>query len=135
MRRVLKRMSMISLEKFPDYMDYLEVHPEEFGQLFNTILINVTAFFFFALKGLVVWPLAILMAAGAIIGGYGGARSAKHVNPRLVYYCVVAVGLLVSSWLFIKSFELMSRIRWTVGLVTDASLVAPIRPGSPCQAT
>jgi uncharacterized membrane protein YfcA len=67
-------------------------------------IINITAFFFFALKGLVVWPLAILMAAGAIIGGYGGARSAKRVNPRLVHYCVVAIGLLVSSWLFIKSF-------------------------------
>jgi uncharacterized membrane protein YfcA len=67
-------------------------------------IINVTAFFFFALRGLVVWPLAILMAAGAIIGGYGGARSAKHVNPRLVHYCVVIVGLLVSGWLFIKSF-------------------------------
>ena len=67
-------------------------------------IINITAFFFFALKGLVVWPLAILMSAGAIIGGYGGARSAKRVNPRLVHYCVVAIGLLVSSWLFIKSF-------------------------------
>jgi len=67
-------------------------------------IINITAFFFFALRGLVVWPLAILMATSAIIGGYGGARSAKHVNPRLVHYCVVAIGLLVSSWFFIKSF-------------------------------
>jgi uncharacterized membrane protein YfcA len=67
-------------------------------------IINLTAFFFFALKGLVVWPLAILMAGGAIMGGYGGARTAKHVNPRLVHYCVVIVGLVVSGWLFIKSF-------------------------------
>jgi hypothetical protein len=67
-------------------------------------IINLTAFFFFALKGLVVWPLAILMAAGAIIGGYGGARSAKHVNPNLIHYCVIVVGLLVSGWLFINSF-------------------------------
>ena len=27
---------------FTDYLDYLEVHPDEFAQLFNTILINVT---------------------------------------------------------------------------------------------
>ena len=67
-------------------------------------IINLTAFFFFALKGLVVWPLAILMAAGTIIGGYVGARSAKHVNPTLIYYCVVAIGLLVSGWLFINAF-------------------------------
>ena len=67
-------------------------------------IINLTAFFFFALKGLVVWPLAILMAAGTIIGGYVGARSAKHVNPTLIYYCVVVIGLLVSGWLFINAF-------------------------------
>jgi two-component system CheB/CheR fusion protein len=45
MRRVTKRMMMVKIETFADYMDYLEVHPEEFAQLFNTILINVTAFF------------------------------------------------------------------------------------------
>jgi two-component system CheB/CheR fusion protein len=45
MRRMAKRMQMIKIEDFTDYMDYLEVHPEEFAQLFDTILINVTSFF------------------------------------------------------------------------------------------
>ena len=45
MRRVLKRMQMVGIEGYGDYQDYLEVHPEEFAQLFNTILINVTSFF------------------------------------------------------------------------------------------
>ena len=45
MRRVKKRMEMVSMESFTDYVDYLEVHPEEFTHLFNTILINVTSFF------------------------------------------------------------------------------------------
>src|SRR6188474_1466158 len=45
MRRVEKRMQMVGIASFSDYTDYLEVHPEEFGQLFNAILINVTAFF------------------------------------------------------------------------------------------
>ncbi|HEY7293315.1 MAG TPA: CheR family methyltransferase [Vicinamibacterales bacterium] len=45
MRRVQKRMQAVGLEQFADYTDFLEVHPEEFGQLFNVILINVTAFF------------------------------------------------------------------------------------------
>ena len=65
-------------------------------------IINVTAFVFFALKGLVVWPLAILMAAGAITGGYGGARLAKRVNPKLIHWGVVIIGLLVSGWFFVK---------------------------------
>ncbi|MEH2425650.1 MAG: CheR family methyltransferase [Nostoc sp.] len=45
MRRVSKRIDLLSIENFVDYLDYLEVHPEEFNYLFNTILINVTAFF------------------------------------------------------------------------------------------
>jgi two-component system CheB/CheR fusion protein len=44
-RRVSKRMQSLLIERYGDYLDYLEVHPEEFVQLFNTILINVTAFF------------------------------------------------------------------------------------------
>ena len=63
-------------------------------------LINVTAFVFLALRGYVVWSLAILMAGGAIAGGYSGARLAKKVNPRSVHICVVVIGLLVSFWFF-----------------------------------
>jgi len=44
-RRVQKRMQTVELKDFEAYVDYLEVHPDEFGQLFNTILINVTSFF------------------------------------------------------------------------------------------
>ena len=44
-RRVQKRMQTLGVGEYPDYLDYLEVHPEEFEILFNTILINVTAFF------------------------------------------------------------------------------------------
>ncbi|MDB9476387.1 CheR family methyltransferase [Dolichospermum circinale] len=45
MRRVSKQMQYLNIETFANYQDYLEVHPDEFKTLFNTILINVTAFF------------------------------------------------------------------------------------------
>jgi len=44
-RRIAKRMATVEVERFDDYIDFLEVHPDEFPQLFDTILINVTAFF------------------------------------------------------------------------------------------
>src|SRR5712691_5810237 len=44
-RRVQKRMGTVAIPDFNEYIDYLEVHPDEFNHLFNTILINVTAFF------------------------------------------------------------------------------------------
>src|SRR5712691_2722886 len=45
LRRIDKRLQMLGMTTYADYTDYLEVHPEEFSQLFNTILINVTRFF------------------------------------------------------------------------------------------
>jgi two-component system, chemotaxis family, CheB/CheR fusion protein len=44
-RRVSRRMQMVGIENYLDYRDYLEVHPDEFVHLFNSILINVTSFF------------------------------------------------------------------------------------------
>jgi two-component system CheB/CheR fusion protein len=44
-RRVLKRMQAVGIASIADYVDFLEVHPEEFAGLFNTVLINVTSFF------------------------------------------------------------------------------------------
>jgi two-component system CheB/CheR fusion protein len=45
MRRIDKRLQAVGVERLSDYVDYLQVHPEEFAYLFNTVLINVTAFF------------------------------------------------------------------------------------------
>ena len=45
MRRVDKQMQAVGVGSYSDYVDYLEVHPEEFEHLFDTILINVTTFF------------------------------------------------------------------------------------------
>jgi two-component system, chemotaxis family, CheB/CheR fusion protein len=44
-RRVNKRLQAAGVQSYRDYIDYLEVHPDEFNRLFDTILINVTAFF------------------------------------------------------------------------------------------
>lgn len=44
-RRLRKRMAQVGIEDFEVYRDHLEIHPEEFTQLFNTFLINVTGFF------------------------------------------------------------------------------------------
>jgi two-component system CheB/CheR fusion protein len=44
-RRIDKRMVAVGHRSYFDYLDYLQVHPDEFDQLFNAILINVTSFF------------------------------------------------------------------------------------------
>jgi two-component system CheB/CheR fusion protein len=45
MRRVNRRASQVHVADYGEYLDVLQVHPDEFTALFNTILINVTAFF------------------------------------------------------------------------------------------
>ncbi|MBD1921363.1 PAS domain S-box protein [Microcoleus sp. FACHB-831] len=45
MRRVNKRMQTVEIDTYSSYVDYLEVHPDEYIHLFNTLLINVTSFF------------------------------------------------------------------------------------------
>lgn len=44
-RRIDKRMGTAGIEGYANYQTFLDTHPGEFAQLFNTILINVTAFF------------------------------------------------------------------------------------------
>jgi two-component system CheB/CheR fusion protein len=50
-RRVDRRMAQVKIDDYGDYQDYLEVHPEEFNKLIDTVLINVTGFF----RDLDVW--------------------------------------------------------------------------------
>ncbi|MBV9088382.1 MAG: PAS domain-containing protein, partial [Mycobacteriaceae bacterium] len=45
MRRVRHRMEQAGYETFEEYLDVLQASSDEFVSLFNTILINVTAFF------------------------------------------------------------------------------------------
>jgi len=44
-RRIQRRMQEVEIETYEAYQDHLEVTPDEFTELFNTILINVTGFF------------------------------------------------------------------------------------------
>jgi len=44
-RRFRRRMDTVGCESFSDYLDYLEVTPQEYDELFEMLLINVTEFF------------------------------------------------------------------------------------------
>ena len=44
-RRFRRRMETVGCEDHGAYLDYLEVHPDEYELLFDSLLINVTQFF------------------------------------------------------------------------------------------
>ncbi len=60
-----------------------------------SFLVNVTAAFFFAFSGRVVWSAALVMAVGAIAGGSLGGRLAGRMRAASLRVVVVAIGLVV----------------------------------------
>jgi uncharacterized membrane protein YfcA len=63
---------------------------------FLGICINSIAVLSFSLKGLVVWPDALLMAVAATLGGYFGAKMAVRVGQLTIRRAVVVIGLIIT---------------------------------------
>ena len=62
---------------------------------FLGICINSIAVFSFALAGLVVWQDALVMACGALLGGYFGASMAVRAGQVWVRRGIVVIGLVI----------------------------------------
>jgi uncharacterized membrane protein YfcA len=67
-----------------------------------TSFVNGVAVVTFAIAGAVVWPQAILMVIGAILGGYGGAYYARQLDPRVVRIFVMLVGFGMTIYFFVR---------------------------------
>lgn len=61
-------------------------------------VINGVAVVVFVAKDKVDWPLALLMAAAAIAGGYAGAHVARRLDRNLVRRVVVLIGLSLAGY-------------------------------------
>ena len=66
------------------------------------LAVNVAAAVFFVFSGQVVWPLAIVMAVGALIGGTLGGKLAGKIKPSTLRWMVVTIGVIVSIVYFLK---------------------------------
>ena len=66
------------------------------------LCINGVAAIYFVSKGMVYWPDVIIMAAGAIAGGIGGAGIARRLGRIAVRRIVIAVGLVMAVKLMLK---------------------------------
>ncbi len=59
--------------------------------------VNVAAAGFFLFSGRIVWPAAVVMAAGALLGGWLGGRMAGLIRPVLLRWMVVTIGVAVAG--------------------------------------
>ena len=64
--------------------------------------INGIAALYFVSSGMVHWSYVLIMAAGAIAGGWGGAGMARRLQRKVVRRIVIAVGLGMAISLFLK---------------------------------
>lgn len=63
---------------------------------------NSAAAVFFAFTGLVDWPVALVMAMGALIGGALGGRLASLIKPSTLRWIVVTLGIIVGIYYLLK---------------------------------
>ncbi len=67
-------------------------------------LINGVAVVTFLAHRIVDLPLALLMVAGSILGGYGGARLSKRVDAKVLRGVVICVGAGLTAYFFWKTY-------------------------------
>jgi uncharacterized membrane protein YfcA len=64
--------------------------------------INGVAALYFIWARMVYWPDVLVMAVGAILGGIGGAGTARKIGRTAVRRIVIAIGFGMAVSLFIK---------------------------------
>jgi uncharacterized protein len=67
-------------------------------------LINLVATGWFILAGLISWPKAGVMTAGALLGYFLGAHSAQRISQERVRTMITLTGFLISGAIFYEQF-------------------------------
>jgi len=64
--------------------------------------VNVAAAIYFLFSGHVLWTAALVMAVGALIGGWLGRKMAGKIKPSTLRWTVVTIGLIVATIYFVR---------------------------------
>lgn len=84
------------------FLGFTNIHHMNALKNLNGMCINGIAAGLFIAKNLVDWRLALLMAAGAILGGYVGAGTARRVGQKNVRRVIILIGLSLTLWLLVR---------------------------------
>jgi hypothetical protein len=82
------------------FLGLANIHAMNGLKNFFGLTINSVAAVYFIVRGAVAWAPALVMIAGAIAGGYGGARFARYIGQERARAAVVVIGLLMTALLF-----------------------------------
>lgn len=79
-----------------------DIHQMNGLKNFFALCINGVAALYFMFEHMVQWPYVLIMAAGAIAGGYGGAGLARRIGRTAVRRVVIGIGFAMAVSLFLK---------------------------------
>ncbi|HUB68348.1 MAG TPA: sulfite exporter TauE/SafE family protein [Candidatus Methylacidiphilales bacterium] len=83
-------------------LGYEEMHVMNGLKTVLATAINGIAVVAFICAGAVDWPQAGVMIAGSVLGGYGGAVLAQRVSPQFIRYLVMATGIGMTIYFFVR---------------------------------
>jgi uncharacterized protein len=84
------------------FMGLTNIHQMNGLKNWGGLCINAVAALMFVFSGLVIWPIAVAMAAGSILGGYATAGLAQRAPQAVIRGLVTVIGVASSIWLFIR---------------------------------
>ena len=84
------------------FLGLTDIHAMNGLKNFFGICINGVASAWFIFKGVVNWPLALLMMTGAIAGGWIGAGFARRIGKEKARIAVVVIGFGITAVLFLQ---------------------------------
>jgi uncharacterized membrane protein YfcA len=83
-------------------MGLTNIHQMNGLKNWGALCFNAVAALLFVATGYVHWPMALTMAVGTMIGGYGTAGIAQRLPHRVVRVAVVMIGVASAAWLLIR---------------------------------
>jgi uncharacterized protein len=82
-----------------------DIHEMNALKLVLVTVINGVATATFVLTGAIVWPQALVMLAGAVLGGYTVAHFAQRLPQRLVRGIIICIGFGMTFYFLVKAYR------------------------------
>jgi uncharacterized membrane protein YfcA len=83
-------------------MGLRDIHQMNGLKNWAAVCFNGVAALIFVFSGMVDWPVALVMAGGAAIGGWTASRIAQLIPREYVRGAVGVIGLAAAGWLFLR---------------------------------
>lgn len=73
-------------------------------KLYLSMLASGATILVYSLSGLVYWPACLVLALGYLVGGKLGARVLVWIRPQLLAWSIVAFGIGLSGYYFVRFY-------------------------------